>query len=385
MTDRVIILDRLARGETAAALMVDGRLEDLLVDPPEAEPGPVPGEIYWAKLDRPAGGGAFLRLTPDRTGWLREAKGLKPGQGVLVQISAHAEPGKACPVTTRLLFKRRLVIHSPDAPGINPSRRIRDAGERERLVAAAEAALAAIPEPVSGGFILRSAAAGADAAELAAEIAAALAEARAVREAATGPPPLRAPLSGPIGAAALALREWTDPLPDRFVIRRDGDALTSPTAMAAGSWPAGLGARLERAADPLETLEARAQIAALASPRVALAGGATMFVEPTRACVAVDINTGGDFSPAAGLKANIAALRELPRQLRLRGLGGQIVIDPAPMLRRDRGRLDSVLKAALKRDPVETNMVGWTPMGLIELQRKRERRPLGDMLSEDAR
>ena len=67
----------------------------------------------------------------------------------------------------------------------------------------------------------------------------------------------------------------------------------------------------------------------LKSPAVRIDGG-HYYVEPTRAFVTVDVNTGKDTSPAAGIKANIAMARDLPRQLRLRGLGGQIVIDPAP-------------------------------------------------------
>jgi Rne/Rng family ribonuclease len=101
-----------------------------------------------------------------------------------------------------------------------------------------------------------------------------------------------------------------------------------------------------------------------------------MYVEPTRALVAVDVNTGGDFSPAAGFKANLAALRELPRQLRLRGLGGQIVIGPAPMAKSARAQAEGAFRAALRDDPVETSLAGWTTLGLLEVQRKRERRPL---------
>jgi len=65
--------------------------------------------------------------------------------------------------------------------------------------------------------------------------------------------------------------------------------------------------------------------------------------------------------------------KDLPRQLRLRGLGGQIVVDPAPMLRQDRKIVENALKSALRKDTVETNFVGWTAMGLIELQRARVR------------
>ncbi len=105
-----------------------------------------------------------------------------------------------------------------------------------------------------------------------------------------------------------------------------------------------------------------------------------MMIEPTRALVAVDINTGGDTSPAAGLKANLSALRDLPRQLRLRGLGGQILIDPAPAPKKDRRQMEQVLRAALRQDATETVIAGWTQLGLMELQRKRDRVPLTEVL-----
>ena len=92
------------------------------------------------------------------------------------------------------------------------------------------------------------------------------------------------------------------------------------------------------------------QIESLLAARVDLPGEGHMVIEPTRALVAVDVNTGPDTSPAAALKANVAAARDLPRQLRLRGLGGQVVIDFAPMPKRDRHILDQVMKAAFKTD-----------------------------------
>jgi Rne/Rng family ribonuclease len=98
----------------------------------------------------------------------------------------------------------------------------------------------------------------------------------------------------------------------------------------------------------------------------------------------VDVNTGGDTTPAAGLKANIAAARDLPRQLRLRGLGGQIVVDFAPMPKRDRAVLDQVLRAAFKGESAETSLVGWTTLGLYELVRKRDRLALADVLGAEA-
>ena len=122
-------------------------------------------------------------------------------------------------------------------------------------------------------------------------------------------------------------------------------------------------------------------IDAVLTPRVALPGGGHLMIEPTRALVAVDVNTGADTSPAAALKANIAAARDLPRQLRLRGLGGQVVVDFAPMPKKDRLVLEQQLRAAFKTEAAETSLAGWTPLGLYELVRKRDRVALTALLA----
>jgi len=110
-----------------------------------------------------------------------------------------------------------------------------------------------------------------------------------------------------------------------------------------------------------------------------LQGGATAFVEPTRALVAVDVNTGGDTSLAAGLKANLALARVLPRALRIKGLGGQITLDLAPMPKKDRRVLEDALRRAFREDGAEVVLAGWTPLGCFELQKKRDRPPLSQI------
>ena len=75
------------------------------------------------------------------------------------------------------------------------------------------------------------------------------------------------------------------------------------------------------------------------------------------------------------------AARALPRALRLQGLGGQITLDPAPMPKNDRRRFEDALRAAFKADSGETALAGWTPLGCYELQRKRARLPLAQVLS----
>jgi Ribonuclease G/E len=345
MKGRVLVLDAI-HGRQAAALIVDGRIEELAVDP-EGD-APLPGAIFRAVADRPVKGqgGIFVKL-PQGSGFLRQISGVAPGQRLLVQLTGPAEPGKAFPVTTRLLFKSRFAIITPDAPGLNISRRIKDEALRAELATLAEIGMAGANPAI--GLILRSACADAEADAVAEDITAMRDLAEAILADTAGGPELL--LDGP-GAQDLAFRDWLEPAVDA--------ADTEP-----GSFDRhGLG----------ET------IAGLLAARVPLEGGGHMQIEPTRALVAVDVNTGPDTSPAASLKVNIAAARELHRQLRLRGLGGQVVVDFAPMPKRDRSILDQVLKAAFKSDG-EVNLAGWTTLGLYELTRKRDRLPLASLLA----
>ncbi|WP_028031423.1 ribonuclease E/G [Gemmobacter nectariphilus] len=346
MKGRVVVLDRW-QGREAAALVVDGQLEDLLIDP-EGDDPLRPGAILRGVVDRPVKGqgGVFVKL-PGGSGFLRQVSGLAPGQRVIVQVTGASEAGKAAPVSLRVLFKSRLAIVTPGAPGLNISRRIRDEELRADLQALATEAMAgAAPDH---GLILRSACEGAGDDEIADDILAMRDLAAAVMADLDGAPEL---LVEAPGAHDTAWRDWSDPAPDE-VDDSDGSFAT-------------------HAVDDM--------IDDLRSPVAALPAGASMVIEPTRALVAVDVNTGPDTSLAAGIKANIAAARDLPRQLRLRGLGGQITVDFAPMPKKDRGTLEQVLRAAFKGEAAETTLAGWTPLGCFELQRKRDRPALDTLL-----
>lgn len=335
MSRETIVLDHLD-GREAAARLVGGRLEDVLID----GDGPRIGTIYRAIADRPVKGqgGIFLR-TPDGTAFLRQVRGVAPGQRLLVQVTGRAEPGKALPVTAKLLFKSRYAIVTPEAPGLNISRAIRDDDRRDALMLIARSVM----EGEDFGLILRSSCNDGDDDAIAED-------GRAMVD-------LAVAVLGDTGEEAeiltegdsphqLAWRDWTAP----------ADIVTTPGGFEA-----------EGVLD---------QLALLGEAHVPLSGGASIYVEATRALIAVDINTGADTSPAAGHKANIAAARELPRQLRLRGWGGQIVLDLAPMPKKDRRQFEDVLRAAFRADATETALLGWTPLGHYELRRKRDRAPL---------
>ena len=286
-------------------------------------------------------GGAIVDLGAGLTGFLRGPRPPAPGRPLLVQVAGWAEPRKAPPVTARLALRGRSAVLTPGAPGLNIARTVRDPARRAALQALADGAMAGADPDL--GLVLRSASADADDATIAAEIAALRAEWQALAAKPDAAPGLARPAPG---AAAIARREWTT---------EPASLREAPTALAdAGVWE---------------------EVEALRRPTVALGQGA-MAIEPTRALVAVDVDTGADLSPAAALKANLAAAAELPRQLRLRGLGGQVTVDFAPLARSDRAQVERALARALRADGIDTAVVGWTPLGHLELQRKRVRRPL---------
>lgn len=335
MKGRTIILDHL-NGHAAAALMVDGRLDDLLIE----SDAPAIGAIYRARADRPVKGqGGMFLATPDGPAFLRQVKGISPGTLLLVQVTGFAEPGKAIPVTQKVLFKSRYAIVTPDAPGLNISRSIRNEDERDRLLEIAHDGMGD-----SGfGLILRSSCAGADAEAIADDLAEMAALAGQVMQDTDGG---EEKLTEGDGPHAIAWREWTEP----------ADIVTDPGGFEAHG-----------VLDAIETAQGISEV---------LPGGGHLYIEPTRALVAVDVNTGADASLAAGIKANMACARILPRALRLRGLGGQITLDLAPMPKKDRRTFETALRAAFRADSEDTALVGWTPLGHYELQRKRSRMPL---------
>ncbi len=343
MKGRTIILDHIADVE-AAAYLVDGKLDDILIDHTDA---PRPGAIYRGICDRPikGQGGMMMRLPHGETAFLRQGKGLRPGQAMLVQVTGYVEGGKAVPVTDRVLFKSRYAIVTPGKPGLNISRQITDENTRDELLAIAHEVFDS-----PHGLILRSSCEGADEAEIAEDIIAMLSLADTVLADAEGKEPEA--LTEGDGPHTVAWREWTG------------------------------AAQVVTEAGAFEQHGVLDQITDLASPMVPLGEG-TMYVEPTRALVAVDVNTGSDTSLSAALKANLAAARSLPRALRLRGLAGQISIDFVSMSKAHRKQVEQSLRASFKSDPIETSLVGWTPMGLFELQRKRERPPFPVQLFKD--
>lgn len=123
-------------------------------------------------------------------------------------------------------------------------------------------------------------------------------------------------------------------------------------------------------------------------PTVWLKSGGTLVIQPTEALTVIDVNTGKAIAgkkkvQETFLKINLEAAKEIAKQIRLRNLSGIIVVDFIDMeLKENKNLLMQELESHLKKDPIKTTLVDMTPLGLVEITRKKVRKPLHEQVEE---
>lgn len=351
------VLASLSPGEGRYALKAGGRIVEFLIDRGDAAAGSVIlGRVLEVNRNLHA---AFVDIGEALPGFLPGIQGLSQGLAVLVQVAAPARRAKGAVLTREVSLQGRWLAFTPARPGLSLSRKIADPARREALGTLLKSHLAA-----AEGLVVRTAAAGAGDDDLTGELTALRETWRQVAEASSGRAPCRLrsvpPLVTLLGEGAATVAVWADDAGTLAALRPD-----FPNArLNAGIFAC-------EAEDPLEQ--------ALA-PRVPLAGGGALVIEATQAFTAIDIDAGG----GQALSANLAAMPEVARQIRLRNLVGHILVDVIPLKDRDaRGRVLASLKNALAADPVPTQLVGTTPLGLVEILRERRRSSLAEMLLDE--
>ena len=352
MSERLFLVESTQEG-LRAALVEDRRLQAIEID--RAAHLTRVGSVTTAKVVRAVHGiGIFVKLS-DGTELLLDRGGPAPkaGDEIAVQITRTARGDKAGGASRSVSLPGRGVIHLPGDSGAKLSKRLDTASAKRATL---EALVAGKP----GGWIFRRTATLVGVADLTAEIATLAAEGQ-------GAGGQGVEIAAPDAFRRLAI-DYGAKAPDRIL------AAGLAAQRAAERWCRAFAPSLEERIESVpaglfDLHDLDDAIAALAEPRVALSGGGSLVIEPTEALTAIDVNAGPE---ANALSANLAAAAEIARQLRLRHIGGIIVIDFISMGReRDQDQVMAALKAAVADDPSQTYIIPMSPLGLVEMTRER--------------
>jgi ribonuclease G len=306
---------------------------------------------------------------------------LRKGQDVLVQVSKESLGSKGARVTAFISLPGRYLVYMPQTNHIGVSRRIRDESERDRLRALVRAL-----HPPAGGFIVRTNAEGKGEAEFATDVeflGRLWSQIRARYEQVSAP----AVLHEEMDLTFRVVRDLLSPEVDEFVVDSREvyeKCLEWVRALAPGLVER---VRLYEERTPLfESFGIEREIEKALRRRVWLRSGGYIVIDHTEALVSVDVNTGKyvgkrDFDQTV-LKINLESVGEIVRQIRLRDLGGIIIIDFIDMEHEDhRDQVYRALTRALADDKARTNVLEISELGLVEMTRKRVRQDLRSLLS----
>jgi ribonuclease G len=306
---------------------------------------------------------------------------LQKAQDVLVQVSKEPIGTKGARVTANLSLPGRYLVFMPDTDHVGISRRIEDAGERDRLRDIVEA-----ERPPEGGLIVRTAAEGATKRELHDDIRFLTRLWGRIQKTAAG------------ATAPALVHEDLDVVlrTVRDLFTSDVDRLAVDSAedhqrvleLVTGLMPR-LASRVHRydAVTPLfDQYGIETKIARALERRVWLKSGGYLIFEQTESLTTVDVNTGRYVGKTDQeetiLRTNLEAARQVVQQLRLRNIGGIIVIDFIDMEKAaNRRKVSEALQEALKKDKARSHVVRISELGLVQMTRKRTRESLEQLLT----
>ncbi|MFQ5828648.1 MAG: ribonuclease E/G [Candidatus Methylomirabilia bacterium] len=315
----------------------------------------------------------------------REAPGpiedlLRKGQEVLVQVSKESLGTKGARITSFISLPGRYLVYMPQAHHFGVSRRIRDDHERDRL-----RQIVRRLSPPTGGFIVRTVAEGKGEEEFVSDIQF-LTRLWQQIQARYEHAPAPAALHEEMDLIFRVVRDLLSPEVEELLV--DSTEASRKCLESISSLVPALAGRLklyEGRAPIFEAAGIEKEIERALRRRVWLKSGGYIVIDQTEALVAIDVNTGKyigkrDFEQTV-LKINLEAVGEVVRQIRLRDLGGLIVIDLIDMEREEhRQQVFRALKKALAEDKARTNVLEISELGLVEMTRKRVRQDLQSLL-----
>jgi len=380
MPQQIVIAEQLR----IAAVLNDERVDELVV----AQGRYQIGDVYLGTVENvlPGIDAAFVNIGEgEKNGFihvtdlgpLRLRKGaagitelLEPRQKVLVQVMKEPTGTKGPRLTGNLSLPGRFLVLQPHGQGVTISRRINGENERNRL-----RALGVLIKPPGAGLLIRTEAESVSEELLIDDLEMLLRQWESIQQAAeTASPPVL--LNRDEDFIHRVLRDLYNPEVVRVVV---------DTAEAVGRVNAFLGADqanllVEHHSDHTEILDhfrVHAAIRDALKPRVDLPSGGYVIIEPTEALTVIDVNS-GSFTRSANARetvlwTNCEAAIEIARQLKLRNIGGVVIIDFIDMeSRRDQLQLLEHFTQAVRHDTARPQIAQLTELGLVELTRKRQ-------------
>jgi ribonuclease G len=404
------ILVNVAPGETRAALVEDGVVQEIYVE--RRRRRGLVSNLYQGRVTRvlPGMQAAFIDIGLERTAFLHAAdivspppdetvvglaplgatpvedvrRLLSPGDDILVQVIKDPIGTKGARLTTYITLPARFLVYLPRGEGIGVSTKIEDEAERQRLKSAVAELRGAESD---GGYILRTAAQGVPIERLREDMEYLRKLWHHVRVRATEAPPgtmVHEDLPLPLRI----LRDEQSRAVGRVLVDSAAEHARM-SAFAAEFMPATAAQiELHSGSRPIFDLHGiEEEITRALERKVQLKSGGHLVIDQREALTTIDVNTGGYVGhrnlEETTFRTNLEAAAAIGRQLRLRNLGGIIIIDFIDMHEEShRRQVLGALEHSLAGDRAQTHIVSLSPLGLVEMTRKRTRESLEHLLCE---
>ena len=307
-----------------------------------------------------------------------------PGSDIIVQVTKGPIGTKGPRVTTNLVLPGRYLVLLPNSDQSGISRKIENQPERQRL----KKILRELSIPDGMGVIMRTVGEGQQKRYFVRDLALLLEEWRIIQDKIKSQPPATCVFQEP-DLIERTVRDFLTEDVERIVVDspkaydRMREMISKISRRSANK------VKLYADAQPIfDRFNITRQLENAFSRQVHLKSGGYIVVDETEALVAIDVNTGrhkgGKDQESTILKVNIEAADEIARQLRLRNMGGLIVLDFIDMKsRRDQQSVYQRIKEALRRDKAKTHVLPISPLGLMEMTRQRAQESLSDTIYEN--
>ena len=382
---KIVIAER----DNIAAVLEDQKVTDFFIQKGDV----LLGDVYLATVDNilPSIDAAFVNVGVDKMGFLHAedvmGKGtlkekLKPKQRLVVQVVKEPTGHKGPRVTTEISLPGRFLVLMPYEPGISISKKIENAKERARLKA-----IVNLIKPVGIGVIIRTEAERQTEADIQEDLEILLEKwNNIITSAETLTPPNL--IYRDQDLLYKVIREaCTDDVQEIIV---DTAFALNRVQNLLQNWHMNknIQVTLYKGTEPLLiAMDIHKEIKAALNVKVNMPSGGYLFIQQTEALTVIDVNSGKFTSSSTQdetiLKTNIEAVHEIARQLRLRNIGGMVIIDFIDMLSRaDKLAIMEELEIALEPDKAKPQVGQLSDLGLVELTRHRQGQSLSEIFTK---